>query len=206
MVTDGRTALTNSLLTRISRRTHGRCRYLAGVMRKLALLACAASAAVALAGTGSAAETPLGTLSVEHGKGVVVLDLRGSVLGRLASGTLRVTDQTPNDRFGALVVGKKVVQTRIGPKTVLYKGQGLRFRMLGGGTRMLARGTGIDISAVGRGAVVLDGDPRFVGDDAGVYSLEGVDCDVEPESCVPLPADPTRLVIGPTVSPGAPGP
>jgi hypothetical protein len=175
-------------------------------MRKLALLVCAATAAIALAGSVSAAETPLGTLSVEHGKGAVVLDLRGSVLGRLAVGTLRVTDQTPNDRFGALVVGRKVVQTRVGPKTVVYKGQSLRFRMLGGATRMVARGTGIDISAVGRGAVVLDGDPRFVGDDVGVYSLDGVDCDLEPESCVPLPSDPTRLVLAPATSSGTSSP
>jgi hypothetical protein len=175
-------------------------------MRKLALFACAVATAVALAGSGSAAETPLGTLSVERGKGVVVLDLRGSVLGRLASGTLRVTDQSPNDRFGALVVGKKVTQTRIGSRTVVYKGQGLRFRMLGGAIRTVARGAGIDISAVGRGVVLLDGEPRFVGDDTGVYSLEGVDCDLEPENCVPLPLDPTRLVIGPTGSPGAAGP
>ncbi len=72
-----------------------------------------------------------------------MIDLRGSVLGRLTTGTLRVTDQTPNDRYAALVVGRKVTQERLGPRTVLYRGQGLRFRMLGGGYRMVARGSGI---------------------------------------------------------------
>jgi hypothetical protein len=170
-------------------------------MRKLALFACAVMSAVVLAGGGSAADAPIGTLSVGHAKGVVTLDLRGSLLGRLSNGTLRVTDLTPNDRFGALVVGKKVTQTRLGPRTVVYRGQGLRFRMLGGGTHLVARGGGIDISAVGRGAVVLDGEPRFLGDDAGVYSLDGVDCTVDADQCQPLPVDPARFVLGAATTP-----
>jgi hypothetical protein len=175
-------------------------------MRKLVLLACSAALALGVAGTEAAADAPVGTLSVGHARGVVMLDLHGSVLGRLSSGSLRVTDTTRNDRFGALVTGKKVTQERLGPRTVVYRGVGLRFRMLGGGTRMTARGMGIDISAVGKGAVVLDGEPRFVGDDAGVYSLTGVDCSLEPASCSPLPADPTRFVLGPVPPPAAPGP
>lgn len=175
-------------------------------MRKLVLLACSAVLALGVAGTDAAADAPIGTLSVGQGRGVIVLDLRGSVLGRLSSGSLRVTDTTPNDRFGALVTGKKVTQDRLGPRTVVYRGQGLRFRMLGGGTRIVARGTGIDISAVGKGAVVLDGEPRFVGDDAGVYSLAGVDCSSEAASCTPLPTDPTRFVLGAAPTPGASGP
>lgn len=176
-------------------------------MGKLALFVCAAAVAATLVGLAGAAEPPAGTLSVERGRGAVVLDLRGSVLGRLATGTLRVTDQTPNDRYGALVVGRKVTQERIGPRTVVFKGAGLRFRMLGGGTRAVVKGVGIDVSAVGRGAVVLDGDPRFVGDDTGVYSLDGVDCSLEPEACLPMPSDPIRFVLGAEDSgPGASGP
>jgi len=162
----------------------------------LALFACSAIAAGLLSGIAGASEPTSGTLSVERGKGVVMLDIRGSVLGRLTSGVLRVTDQTPNDRFAALVVGRKLTQERVGPRTTVYRGQGLRFRMLGGGYRMTLRGAGIDLSAVGKGATVLDGEPRFFGDDAGVYSLDGVDCGVEPEKCLSLPVDPTRFVLG----------
>jgi hypothetical protein len=167
-------------------------------MRTLVLLACSAALAAGLlvAGPVSAAEPTSGAVSVENGKGTVTLEMRGSVLGRLALGTLRVTDQTPNDRFGALVTGRKVTQERTGPRTVVYRGQALRFRMLGGAFRIVARGAGIDVSAVGRGAVVLDGDPRFVGDDAGVYSLDGTDCSVSATLCDPLPADPVRFPIG----------
>lgn len=166
-------------------------------MRKLAIISCAFAAALAaLAGLAGAAEPNVGALSVERGKGVVMLDLRGSVLGRLTSGTLRVTDHTPGDRYGALVVGRKLTQERVGLRTVLYRGQGLRFRMLGGGYRIVVRGIGIDVSAVGRGVVVLDGEPKVPGEDIGVYSLDGADCELEPELCAPLPTEPERFILG----------
>lgn len=168
-------------------------------MRKLAIISCAFAAALAaLAGLAGAAEPNVGVLSVERGKGVVMLDLRGSVLGRLTSGTLRVTDHTPGDRYVPLVVGRKLVQERVGPRTVLYRGQGMRFRMLGGGYRIVARGTGIDVSAVGRGVVMLDGEPKVPGEDTGVYSLDGADCELEPQLCAPLPTEPERFVLGPS--------
>jgi hypothetical protein len=166
-------------------------------MRKLVVVLCSIFA-LALAGSAAwAVEPTAGTLSVDRGKGVVMIDLRGSVLGRLAAGSLRITDQTPNDRYAPLVVGRRLAQERIGPRTVIYRGQGLRFRLLGGGYRMVARGTGITLSAVGRGVVMLDGEPRFPGDDTGVYSRDGVDCSVEPQSCTPLPTEAERFALEP---------
>jgi hypothetical protein len=165
-------------------------------MRKLILFACSVIAAVVAASAG-AAEPNVGNLSVEQGKGVVTLEIRGSVLGRLTNGTLRVVDQTPRDRFLPLVVGRRVVQERLGPRTMLYRGQGMRFRMVGGGYKIHIRGSGIAVSAVGRGVVTLDGERRLEGEDAGVYSLDDVDCSVEPALCTPLPDEPERFVIGP---------
>lgn len=166
-------------------------------MRKLILLACSVAGATALAGSAGAAEPNGGMLSVERGKGVVVIEIRGSVLGRLTSGSLRVTDNTPRDRYLALVVGRRLTQERIGLRTVLYRGQGLRFRMVGGGYRIVVRGTGIALSAVGKGFVSLDGERRVPGEDAGVYSFDGVDCGVEPALCTPLPDEPERFTLGP---------
>jgi hypothetical protein len=166
-------------------------------MRKLILVLCTLAAFAGIAATAWAVEPTAGTLSVERGKGVVMVDLRGSLLGRLTTGSLRVTDHTPNDRYTALVVGRKVTQERLGPRTVLYRGQGLRFRMLGGGYRVVARGSGISVSAVGRGVVMLDAEPKFAGDDAGVYSLDGVDCSLEPTLCTPLPTEQERFTLEP---------
>jgi hypothetical protein len=165
-------------------------------MRKLILLVCSLAAAAAVAGSAGAADPNSGTLSVERGRGVVILELRGSVLGRIANGTLRVTDLTPRDRFGATVVGRRMTEERIGPRTVLYRGQGLSFRTHGG-HRLVVRGHGISLSAVGRGAVSLDGEPRVTGEDVGVYSTDGIDCLMLPTECTALPLEAERLVIGP---------
>ena len=167
-------------------------------MRKLVVLLCTITA-LAVAAVAWSAEPAGGTLSVERGKGVVMIDLRGSVVGRITTGSLRVTDHTPNDRYAAVVVGRKLTQERVGPRTVVYRGVGLRFRMLGGGYRMVARGSGITVSAVGRGSVMLDGDPKVVGEDTGVYSLDGTDCSVEPLTCTPFPVEPERFVLEPPV-------
>jgi hypothetical protein len=164
-------------------------------MRKLAVLLCSITALAAAAA--ALAQPAPGTLSVERGRGVVMIDLKGSVVGRITSGSLRVTDHTPNDRFTAVVYGRKLTQERAGPRTIVYRGAGLRFRMLGGGYRMVARGWGITVSAVGRGSVMLDGEPRFTADDLGVYSLDGTDCSVDPLTCTPLPLEPERYLLEP---------
>lgn len=166
-------------------------------MRSLVLVLCAFAVLVGAASMAAAAEPNVGTLSVERGKGVVMVELRGSLLGRLNTGSIRVTDLTPNDRYAALVVGRRVTQERVGAKVVVYRGQGLRFRMLGGGYRVVIRGAGISVSAVGKGTVMLDAEPRFAGDDAGVYSLAGVDCSLEPTLCTPLPTVAERYILEP---------
>jgi hypothetical protein len=166
-------------------------------MRKLTLLGCSLAAAAAVAASAGAADPNSGVLSVERGRGAVILELRGVVLGRLANGTLRVTDQTPRDRFEALVVGRRLTEERIGPRTVVYRGQGLSFRMVGGAYRIGVRGGGISLSAAGRGSVSLDGEPKLDGEDAGVYSIDGTDCSVLPLECTPLPLEPERYLLGP---------
>jgi hypothetical protein len=165
-------------------------------VRKLALLACAAIAAAALVGIAGAATPGPGTLDVVDGKGTVTIEVKGNILGVLANGSVRVTDLTPRDRFYPAVFGRRLNVTRIGPKTVLYKGKSLRYRLLGGSSRIVIRGSGISVSAAGRGHTILDGDRNFPEDDAGVYSLEGADCVLDVTLCVPLPDLPERHVIG----------
>jgi hypothetical protein len=174
-------------------------------MRTLTLLACSLAAFAAVATSAGAVGSDAGVLSVERGRGIVALDLRGSVLGRLGNGAIRVTDHTPRDPFTEIVVGRKLVPERVGPRTVVYRGQGLSFRMVGGGYRIGVRGGGISLSAVGRGHVTLDGEPRFAGDDPGVYSIDGTDCGVLPLACIALPLEPERFVLGPRPEDGGGG-
>ena len=167
-------------------------------MRPLVLSACLLALVVAVTPAFAArVATPAnGTLSVERGKGLVILDLRGSILGRLGSGFVTVTDQTPRDPYTATVAGKKLKQVRVGPRTIRYRGQALRFRMVGGGWHLVVRGSGIALSAVGRGAVTLQADRVNPLDDAGVYSLDGTDCSVDAMSCTPLPDALERFALG----------
>jgi hypothetical protein len=172
-------------------------------MRSLITLACTTVVLSAIVTTAGAAEPDVGTLSVERGRGVVMLEVRGLVLGRLANGSITVTDRSPNDPYVANVTGRRiVVQRRLGPAKVFIRGQGLRFRMLGGSYRIVIRGAGIALSAVGRGAAQLDGEPRFPGDDVGIYSVEDdADCGSEPETCQPIPEEPIRIKLEPAPTP-----
>lgn len=165
-----------------------------GVMRKLIPLACLGAVSAVLVGAARGAEPEVGRLSVERGKGQIVLDVRGAVLGRFTNGAITITDRSPNDPYVATVTGRRLVaQRRLGPAKVFFRGQGLRFRMLGGSYRIVIRASGIALSVVGRGLVLLDGEPRLPGDDLGVYSLDGVDCSLEPQSCDAIPDDPVRM-------------
>jgi hypothetical protein len=165
-------------------------------MRRLIIPVCLAAAFAALVGAARGAEPEAGTLTIERGRATIVLDVRGNVLGRLTNGSITVTDKTPNDAYLANITGKRIVaQRRLTATKVFYRGQGLRFRMLGGSYRIVLRGAGISLSAVGRGAVSIDGEPRFEGDDVGLYSLEAVDCAIEPESCTPVTDEPIRLKL-----------
>jgi hypothetical protein len=170
-------------------------------MRKLLVLACFLAVAAALTVSAGAADPPTGVLSIDEGRGVVTLDVRGVVLGRLGSGSIRVTDHTPRDPFTEIVRGK-YVEEQINLRTVVYRGQALRFRMVGGRYRIVIRGSGITVSANARGFVVLDGERRTVDEFTGLYSLTGEDCSLEPTLCTPIPDEPQRFPLGGPVEEG----
>jgi hypothetical protein len=166
-------------------------------MRTLSFIAAAAVAAAVAVGSAGAGAPKVGTLSVESAKGQVILEIKGNVIGRVANGTVRITDLTPRDRFFPYVQGRKLKITRVNAKTTAYKGQSLRFRMLGGSSKIVVKGTGISMSAVGRGFATLDADRLVPEEDAGVYSLDGTDCSIDPTLCTPLPDEPERHPVAP---------
>jgi hypothetical protein len=166
-------------------------------MRTLTLLLCSILATAVVAGSAGGALPRVGTLSIEGGKGQVIVEIKGNVIGRVANGTVRIVDQTPRDRFVPYVQGRKLKITRINAKTTLWKGQAIRFRMLGGRSKIVVKGTGISVSAVGRGVATLDGDRLVPEEPAGAYSLDGTDCSVEVTLCTPLPDEPERHLISP---------
>jgi hypothetical protein len=143
-----------------------------------------------------AAKTPTaGTLSVEGGVGTITITGRGALLGRVVSGTVKIVDVTPEDRWDPVINGFA------GIDAVTVKGRNLTFRLLGGEYRITVRGEGISIAARGRGSATLDGEPGLDGS-TGIWSVgQDVDCRRVAEQCEALPEVPRKVVFGPVLQP-----
>jgi hypothetical protein len=133
-----------------------------------------------------------GTLSVEDGRGKVSLQARGGIFGRLDRGTVTVYDTTPNDANFPVVTGADEAELFLADGGVRYRGAGIRFRVVGGGFKLLIQGRGIDLSVVGKGSGFIEGDTF----EPGVYSLDGADCRKNRSSCEVLPEPGIRFKLG----------
>lgn len=134
-----------------------------------------------------------GTLSIENGQGRVLLQGRGGVIGRLERGTVTIFDLTPEDANDPYVFGDDRPVRFVGETGIQYAGTGLRFRLVGGGFRIVISGKGIDLSVVAKGfGQIVAGQA----DDPGVYSLDGADCRNDRASCKALPENPRRFQLG----------
>ena len=111
-----------------------------------------------------------GTLSVRDAKGLVQLSSRGTMIGRLASGKLTVTDPNLNDTRRPIVLGAEKRTVSRNQKTTTYTGKDIRVRITGGLAHVRFEGRGIHLSAVGRGSGLLDG----TGDPAAGVFFDGV--------------------------------
>jgi hypothetical protein len=140
---------------------------------------------------GAAATRPAGSLSIEDGRGTVILRGKGIVIGRLERGELQIVDLSPLDQWSPRVNG--VPRGR----TVGMRGKDVNFYVPGGRYRITVIGTGFSISARGQGIATLDG----TADQAGTTGTFAVG-DVDP---APLPNEPVTiqygapLVVKPTV-------
>jgi hypothetical protein len=115
--------------------------------------------AVFLVAPAKAAGPANGTLSVKDGWGMVYLSSRGTVIGRVERGRITVTDPKPFDARKPLVLGATKVQRSRNRKTTIYTGRNLRLRSTGGLFHIRFQGRGIQLSAVGRGQGLIQGQP-----------------------------------------------
>jgi hypothetical protein len=132
----------------------------------------AAVLAVFTVPVGLAADTTTdGALSVKRGRGVVVLKLKGTVIGRLGKGRVQVRDFKPFDAVEPRLTGcrPRVKHPSLGVS--VCEGRQLGFRVVDGRFNVTVRGTGISISAVGRGPFTVDGWGEL-GPDDGVMSID----------------------------------
>lgn len=150
-----------------------RNRILSLPMRKLLFLAAAlvvlAAPAVAVAVAQSADD---GTLVVRDADGKVRITAVGGFLGRLDQGRVTIVDPVDEDSTGPVVTGcdfaPRIRDLDTGGTATTCIGTRVRFRLVGGRFKVVISGTGIDLSAVGKGMVVLAG---AGGSADGKYSL-----------------------------------
>jgi hypothetical protein len=147
----------------------------------MVLIALALPVAALAAGLASGAGD--GTLTVEDGRGMVSVQARGGVIGRIERGTVTIFDLTPDDDYDPVVFGDDQPVALVGDTGIRYRGAGLRYRLIGGSFRIVVNGRGIDLSVVGKGSGTLRGETL----DPGLYSLDGADCRKAADSCKPLP-------------------
>jgi hypothetical protein len=116
-----------------------------------------------------------GTLTVKNADGRVVImgGFKGAVIGRFDNGQVTIKDPNPSDGIGPIVTGADVTQS-LSDRTTRYSGLNVRFRMIGLSS-VTVFGTNINLSAIGRGLIQLNGKPlgtRGVVDD-GTYAVNG---------------------------------
>ncbi len=127
-----------------------------------------------------------GTLVVDNARGLVTVRARGGIIGRFDYGRLIMEDPIEGDGSGPIVYGADRIRD-LGPKSTLYIGEDVRFRLIGGSYRVTVQAQGMDISAVGRGTVLLDG--SGYSEQPGRFSIDGDDYQAMPDT-------PTRYTLG----------
>jgi hypothetical protein len=137
-----------------------------------------------------------GCLVVDNANAIVTVNLRGSIIGRFDQGQVTVTDPLPGD--GTVKVWNANEVTALPPPLTggtkkIYSGDtGVRFRA-SGKTTVRVEAIGIDLSAVGRGKVTLNGGV-FVG--PGAYSVDSDSFCLDKFRV--LPSLPQTFVLGTT--------
>jgi hypothetical protein len=137
-----------------------------------------------------------GTLVVRNADGkVAVWKANGTVFGRLTQGKLTIDDSNPGDAAAPEVFGaEQTIYSSDDDGLVTYVGKAIRFRFFGGGYSIRIQGTGINLSAVGRGTAKLTGVGVPADGDYGDYAVNG-------GKFVPLTFSTATVVFPPPTTP-----
>lgn len=138
-------------------------------MRKLILVLLAGALVIPAAALAERAAQGDGSLVVTGATGRLVVSGHGLIYGHIANGSIIVVgDYKPDDATSlSSITGAR--QSIVG-KNVAYSGTDVRFYFPAGQYTLIFEGTGIDISAVGRGTISATG----VGEpDDGSFVIDG---------------------------------
>lgn len=151
------------------------------------LILTTASLAVAAAASAGRAPSEDGTLSVRDGRAMILLRMKGSVIGKLKKGRLVLTE--PIAAGTTVVVRGAEAERDLPNRTTEYSGTNIWFR-IADDHRFVVRleGKGLNFSAVGRGNGWMDGwgDPAGGVFFDGSYSLNGTDHPTLPNERTPF--------------------
>ena len=94
------------------------------------------------------------------------------MIGSFAKGSVTISDPIDGDGTGPIVSGDDFPPIERNDTTTTWRGNRVRFRMIGGTFKIIVRARGINLSFVGRGQVTISGAGTF---DDGTYSVNGED-------------------------------
>jgi hypothetical protein len=135
------------------------------------LLILGLAAMLAVPAVVTAASSTDGTLSVKRGRATINIKLRrGTVIGSMAKGTIRIRDLGPYDNSIPQIRHCRVRYPS--STTMVCTGKKISFRAVDGRFVVHMTGSGIFLSAVGRGNVTMTGaaNPNFPNN--GVMSVD----------------------------------
>jgi hypothetical protein len=124
-----------------------------------------------------------GTLSVKDARGVMTVQGRGGVIGTIAKGSITITDPVDGDGTGPIITGDDFPPVERSETTTTWRGNKVRFRIIGGWFRIVLRGRGINLSFVGKGQVILNGAGT---EDDGTYAVNGSEYNIVPAFALPF--------------------
>jgi hypothetical protein len=111
-----------------------------------------------------------GTLSVKDARGTITIQGRGGVIGSFAQGRVTISDPIDGDGTGPIVTGDDFPPIERSDTTTTWRGNKVRFRIIGGTFKIVVKGRGTNLSFVGKGTVTVNGAGT---DDDGTYAVNG---------------------------------
>ena len=109
-----------------------------------------------------------GALAVSAAEGTISVQGRGLLFGQLDQGALSIIDFRPDDPTSAITVSGAKARTSWG--VTVYAGTSVRFLLPAGKYVIRLNGSGIDLSAVGKGTVSATGAGSL---DDGTFAVNG---------------------------------
>ena len=112
-----------------------------------------------------------GSLGVRNAAAVISINARGGVIGHFTDGVLTVKDFNPDDNVSEVVTGAEKTRD-VSPFVTKYWGKDVRFRYIGGRFAITVNSYNVNLSAIGKGSVTMDG--KGTADD-GTFKGSGTD-------------------------------